>query len=215
MRAMIAECSAAEPAGDTLAELAKLGETRTWEVGTAVMSEGAVADCMYLIHEGELRAVVAGADGRVVELNTLHEGEFFGQMMLGAALRNATVEVTRRARLTRIGRAEIESLMSTRPELVTHLVQSLVQRALSLAGTVRSLASLDVYGRLAGLFEALAVQDKGERVVQGSMSQQRIAERVGASRGMVNRLLRDLEDGGYIRVSIGRIVLIKKLPLNW
>jgi hypothetical protein len=47
-----------EQQDEILADLAKLGETRTWEPGTAVVSEGEVADCMYIIHSGELRAMV-------------------------------------------------------------------------------------------------------------------------------------------------------------
>ena len=205
----------AEPPDDAWTELSKLGETRTWEAGAAVVTEGAAADCMYLIHEGELRAVVAGEGGHVVELNTLRPGEFFGELMLGGDLRSATVQVTQRSRLTRVSRAEVERLIARRPDLAFQMIRTLVQRVRSLTRTVRSLASVDVYGRLVGLFDALAVDEKGERAVPGPLSQQRIAERVGASRAMVNRLMRDLSRGGYISVSRGRIVLLKKLPLHW
>lgn len=201
---------------DILAELARLGETRSWEPGAAVVSEGDAADCMYVIHDGELRVVVAGDGGRVVELGTLRAGELFGELMLGGELRSATVQVVQRARLTRVGRSEVERLVAERPDLAFQLIQYLVQRVRSLTRTVRNLASVDVYGRLVGLFEALAVGDgKGLRIVPGPLSQQRIAERVGASRAMVNRLLKDLERGGYVELSRGRIVLLKKLPLHW
>lgn len=66
-----------------------------------------------------------------------------------------------------------------------------------------------------GLFDALAVDDDGRRVVSGPMSQARIAERLGASRAMVNRLFKDLEQGGYIELTRGHIVLLKKLPPRW
>ena len=46
-----------EQSNDFLVELAKLGDTRTWEPGTTVVTEGDVADCMYIIHAGELRVV--------------------------------------------------------------------------------------------------------------------------------------------------------------
>ena len=59
-----------EQADEILTELAKLGETRTWEPGTAVVTEGETTDCLYIVHSGELRAVVAGGGGRKVELNT-------------------------------------------------------------------------------------------------------------------------------------------------
>jgi len=200
---------------EILAELTRHGETRTWEPGTAVVREGEVADCMFIVHSGELRAVVAGEGGRTVELNTLGPGEFFGELMLDGERRAATVEVTRRAQLTRVTRAEVERMLASRPDLAFHLVQRLVQRVRTLTRTVGRLASVDVYGRMVGLFDALAVDDAGRRVVPGPLSQARIAERLGASKAMVNRLLQDLARGGYIDVSRERIVLLKKLPARW
>ena len=204
-----------EQADEILAELAKLGETRTWEPGTAVVTEGDVADCMYIVHTGELRAVVSGVGGRMVELNTLGAGEIFGELMLSGGRRAATVQVTARARLTRVTRAEVERVLTLRPDLACHLIQRLVQRVRTLTTTVSRLASVDVYGRLVGLFDALAVIDQGQRVVPGPLSQARIAERLGASRAMVNRLLQDLARGGYIEVSRERIVLLGELPRHW
>ena len=204
-----------EEADEVLAELAKLGETRTWEPGTAVVTEGDVADSMYIIHSGELRAVVAGDGGRMVELNTLGAGEFFGELMFSGELRAATVEVTVRAQITRVTRAEVERVLTSRPDLAFHMIQRLVQRVRTLTQTVRRLASVDVYGRLVGLFEALAVDEAGRRVVPGPLSQARIAERLGASKAMVNRLLQDLARGGYIEVTRERIVLHRKLPPRW
>lgn len=204
-----------EPSNDLLAELARLGETRTWEPGATVVTEGDVADSMYIIHAGELRTVVAGSGGRVVELGLLRAGEFFGELMLGGERRTASVQVMVRARLTRVTRAEVERVLGTRPDLVFYLLQSLVQRVRTLTDTVSNLASADVYGRLLGLFDALSVEQQGQRVVPGPLTQARIAERLGASKAMVNRLLQDLARGGYIAISRERIVLLKKLPPKW
>lgn len=200
---------------EILAELARLGETRTWGPGATVVDEGEVADRMYIIHSGALRAVVAGESGRTVEPNTLGPGEIFGELMLSAGQRSATVQVTTRARLTRVTRAECERVLVLRPDLAFHLIQSLVQFVRTLTRTVGRLASADVYGRLVGLFDALAVEEQGRRVVPGPLSQARIAERLGASRAMVNRLLHDLASGGYIGHSRERIVLLRKLPARW
>ena len=200
---------------EILAELAKLGETRTWEPGTSVVNEGDVADCMYIIHSGELRAVMAGDSGRTMELNTLVAGEFFGELMLSGERRAATVEVIVRARLTRVGRADVERVLASRPDIALHLIQRLVQRVRTLTQTVGRLAAVDVYGRMVGLFDALAVDDAGRRVVRGPLSQTRIAERLGASKAMVNRLLHDLVRGGYIEMSRDCIVLLRKLPPRW
>ena len=206
--------STTEP-DDFLTHLAQLGETRTWEPGMAIVREGEVADCLYLIHSGELRALVSGNGARQVELNTLGPGEFFGELMLDGALRSATVEVTVRAQLTKVPRAAVQHVLANRPDLALHLVHRLVQRIRTLTATVARLASVDVYGRLVGLFDALAVVNGGQRVVLGPLSQARIAERLGASRAMVNRLLKDLAQGGYIEVSRKGIVLLKTLPPRW
>ncbi|CAN5239392.1 cAMP-activated global transcriptional regulator CRP [soil metagenome] len=207
--------AAVEHADEIVAELAKGGDTRTWEPGAAVVTEGDMADCMYIVHSGELRVVVAGAGGRNVELDTLRAGDFFGELMLDGERRSATVEVTLRAQLTRVTRTEVERVLASRPDLAFHLIQRLVQRVRTLTHTVSRLASVDVYGRLVGLFEALAVDQGGRRVVPGPLSQTRIAERLGASRAMVNRLLHDLTQGGYIEVSRERIVLLSALPRRW
>ena len=204
-----------EQADEILTELAKLGETRTWEPGTAVVTEGETTDCLYIVHSGELRAVVAGGGGRKVELNTLSAGDFFGELMLSGARRAATVEVTVRAQLTRVTRVEVERVLASRPDLAFHLIQRLVQRVRTLTHTVSRMASIDVYGRLVGLLDALAVVQGSQRVVPGPLSQARIAERLGASRAMVNRLLQDLTQGGYIEVSRERIVLLTELPRRW
>lgn len=203
------------PPDGMLAELAKLGETRTWEPGTTVVAEGEVADCMYIVHAGELRVVVSGDGARTTELNTLGPGELFGELMLGGERRTATVSVVTRARLTRVTRADFERALASQPGLALHLIQHLVQRVRTLTRTVANLASVDVYGRLVGLFDALAVEQAGQRMVPGPLSQARIAERLGASRAMVNRLLQDLARGGYIDLSRERIVLLKKLPARW
>ena len=72
----------------------------------------------------------------------------------------------------------------------------------------------DVYGRMLRLFGEMAeAQDGAQPVVR--LSQQAIAERVGASRAMVNRIVQDLERGGYIACSRGRIELLRALPKRW
>ena len=84
-----------------------------------------------------------------------------------------------------------------------------------LSRNVQGLVSMDVYGRVARLFGELARDEDGLRVVPGPLSQQKIADRVGASRSMINRILQDLAAGGYIETSRERIVLRKPLPKRW
>jgi len=76
--------------------------------------------------------------------------------------------------------------------------------------------SLDVYGRLVKLFESLAeTTAEGGRRVPGGWSQRKLAERVGASPSMVNRVLKELAAGEYIGITPQGIELLRPLPRRW
>ena len=77
---------------------------------------------------------------------------------------------------------------------------------------VKSLALQDVYGRLVRLLMELSDPVGDERVVREKLTQQDIADRVGSSREMINRVLKELTTGGYVTVRDGRHVVLKKLP---
>jgi CRP/FNR family cyclic AMP-dependent transcriptional regulator len=80
---------------------------------------------------------------------------------------------------------------------------------------VKGLALLDVYGRVAGLLLKLAVEQDGRLVIPERLTQQDIADRVGASRDMVNRIFKELTAGGYLAVENRQIVLNRKPPARW
>src|SRR5690606_6507662 len=107
-----------------------------------------------------------------------------------------------------------ERLIQARPDLALHLIQTLIRRIMALTGSVQSLALMDVYGRVARLLVELAREQGGRRVVP-RMSQQKIADRVGASRSMVNRCRTDLGEGGSISVGRDFIELHRELPRRW
>lgn len=200
---------------ELLDALAALGHARTYPKGTIIVTEGEPALSMYLVHEGQLRVFVSDEDGREVELNTIGPGQYFGELMLGSQVRTATVQTTTRTRLTMITRAEFERALAERPSLAFHVIQHLIDRVRQLSRSVQGLVSMDVYGRVARLFGELAREEDGVRFVPGPLSQQKIADRVGASRSMINRILQDLAAGGYIEASRERIVLRKPLPKRW
>lgn len=199
---------------DLLDELAKLGQVRTFPRNTIVVLQGEPAEALYLVLSGQLRVFVADEDGKEAELNTLGAGEYFGELMLGGHTRTASVRTLESSRLAMITRDAFERALAGRPDLAFHLIQTLIRRVVHLTDTVSRLALMDVYGRMVLLFEENARLEDGRRVVPG-MSQQAIAEKVSASRAMVNRVLKDLSEGGYVSVSRESIVLHKVLPKRW
>ncbi len=197
-----------------LNELAQVGTPRTFPRNAVIVVEGEPAESMYLVLEGNLMVYVDDESGKRVELARLGPGQYFGELMLGSAVRTASVRTLGPARLCMIRRAEFEAILARRPDLGLHVIQTLIGRILSLTENVRGLALMDVYGRVARLLLESAEQSDGRRVVR-AMSQQAIAERVGASRSMINRILKDLVAGGYIAIGRGLIELKRGLPKRW
>ncbi|HMX69438.1 MAG TPA: helix-turn-helix domain-containing protein, partial [Accumulibacter sp.] len=69
---------------------------------------------------------------------------------------------------------------------------------------------LDVYGRVAKLLIDFSEDERGRRVIKRRLTKQDIAKMIGASREMVSRVMKDLENRGYFRVEEGRIILTDK-----
>ncbi len=73
----------------------------------------------------------------------------------------------------------------------------------------------DVYARLLKLIDESAVEAAGRRVVPERLTQNEIAARIGGSREMVSRILKDLATGGYVALEARQIVVLRNLPSHW
>jgi CRP/FNR family cyclic AMP-dependent transcriptional regulator len=114
-----------------------------------------------------------------------------------------------------VTRARFRDFILTHPDFALHLIEKLIHRVRRTTESMKSLALSDVYGRLVRLLTALARDVDGNLVVPERLTQQDIAERVGASRDMISRLLKDLVGGGYLKVEDRVITILKKPPPGW
>lgn len=81
------------------------------------------------------------------------------------------------------------------------IMRGLVQRLRQADRKIESLALMDVYGRVArALLESSVEEEGGERLIRDKVSRQDIAKMVGASREMVSRVMKDLENRGFIEL---------------
>ena len=65
------------------------------------------------------------------------------------------------------------------------------------------------------LTRAVGSGRRASALVRDKLTQQDIADRVGSSREMVNRVMKELTTGGYVDARDGRIVILRKLPSAW
>jgi CRP/FNR family cyclic AMP-dependent transcriptional regulator len=198
-----------------IAALSRRAVTRAFPKNTIILNEGDQTDSLYIILSGRVKVFLANEEGKEIVLDTQGPGEYFGEMVLDEGPRSASVMTLEPCRFQLIPKDDVKALIQSHPDFAMHLVRKLIYRGRVLTEHVKSLALQNVYGRFAKLLNEMAVPQDGKRVLQEKLSQQEIANRVGASREMINRIVKDLTTGGYISVDGQRIVIHKPLPANW
>jgi CRP/FNR family cyclic AMP-dependent transcriptional regulator len=188
---------------------------RTFPKRAVIVNEGDPADALYIIVSGRVKVFAANAEGREIVLLTQGPGEYFGEMMLDEGPRSASVMTLEPSTFLVVPKAGLREFLVQNPAFAVRLIEKLIHRVRSLTASVKSLALMDVYGRVAGLLLEMAEEREGSWVIDERLTQQDIASRVGASREMVSRILKDLADGGYIAVQRDRIIVNRKLPTHW
>lgn len=200
------------------AELKAIGRravTRTFPKNTVVVSEGDRTDTLYIIVAGRVKIYVSDEKGREIVLNHAGPGEYFGEMMLDEPPRSASVMTLEPTRFLIVPKEDFQEVVLQNREFSLHLIRKLIRRVRALTNDVKSLALMDVYGRVARLLLELAQERDGALVIEDRPTQQEMANRIGASREMISRILKDLADGGYIAVERDRITIARTLPRGW
>lgn len=197
--------------------LAALGMQRRYRRGALLIQEGEAGDTLYIVQQGRLRSFLADNTGKELTLGVHGPLEYVGEMSLDGGPRSAHVEAVEATTCAVVSRATLLAYIAAQPEFALELMARLIRRARLATESARSVALIDVYGRLVRLLSQLAgeVDANGERVLQERLTHQAIAQHLACSREMVSRLLRDLETGGYIAVRERWIWLLKPLPARW
>jgi CRP/FNR family cyclic AMP-dependent transcriptional regulator len=201
--------------GEELEALTQGAAIRSFQKNTVVVNEGDRTDSLYVILAGKVKVFLADEDGNQVTLGTQGAGEYFGEMVLDEGPRSASVMTLEPSRFAILSKHQFVAFLASQPGFTVRLLKKLIHRTRTLTENVRSLALLDVYGRVARLLLELAVEQDGKRVISGKLTQQDIASRVGASREMVSLILKDLSAGGYISVSGKTITVNREPPKHW
>jgi len=199
----------------TLRAIASSGVVRQFPKNTVLINEGDEGDSIYIVLFGKVKVFASNAAGKEVVLDFHGAGEYVGEMSLDGAPRSASVMTIEHTACAIVSRARFREFILAYPDFALHLIEKLIKRTRLATANVKSLALLDVYGRLVRLLESLAQERDGRQVIPVRLTQQEIAERVGASRDMISRLIKDLVAGGYIALEDRTIIILKRLPAAW
>jgi len=197
-----------------LERLAPLLHERSFPAGTNVISVEEPGEGVYVIISGTVKVYVAHTDGTQVILAILGAGEIVGEMSLADSLgRSASVTTLEDSTFLWMGRKTFLSSMEEIPAVARNLV-TILSRRLRLADThTRSLAALDVHGRVAAQLLAFA-REHGEPLSDGGtliplrLIQTDLAGLVGASRVRVNQVLSYYRNRGSITMDKNRHIIV-------
>ena len=190
-------------------------QTRAFPRNAVVLNEGDRTDSLYIILEGRVKAYVSDPEGKEVVLSTQGAGEYFGEMALDEGPRSASIMTLEASRFLIVPKNDFKDFLMRNPSFAVRVIDKLIHRVRLLTENVRSLALMDVYGRIARLLLELAVERDGKLVIAERLTQKDIASRVGASREMVSLILKDLTAGGYVRQDGHSLVIERTPPPRW
>jgi CRP/FNR family transcriptional regulator, cyclic AMP receptor protein len=200
---------------ETLRALAASAVVRRFPKNAVLINDGEQGDSLFIVLSGRLKVYASNDAGREIVIDFHGQGECVGEMSLDGAPRSASVMTTEPTTCAIVSRAQFREFVQERPDFAFYLIGKLIQRVRRATENVKSLALSDVYGRLVCLLGSLARDVDGRMVVSEKFTQQEIAERVGASRDMISRVMKDLVAGGYLAVEDRSIVILKRLPPAW
>ena len=210
------ERSAADPLPAALLDaIAPRGSARTFAANAILINEGDTTDSLYIVLSGRVKVYASSDDGREVVLTEYGPGEYFGELSIDGARRSASIKALEPCSCRVVQGSELRQFLAEHPDFAMHLTHKLIRMVRRLTEQVRSLALQDVYGRMVRVLTELSEPVGDQRVVRQKLTQQDIADRIGSSREMVNRVMKALTAGGYVAQRDGRLAILRKLPLAW
>lgn len=184
---------------------------RRFRRGELVVEQGKKSNALFILLNGRARVLTADSRGREVILAVLQAGDYVGEMsLIDNQPHSATVRCEVQTDMLILGRAEFARCLPENSSLSYAIMRGLVTRLRSADRQIESLALLDVYGRVARTLLDMAEEVEGQRIIRSKVSRQDMAKVVGASREMVSRVMKDLEERDVIETLDNGFVLIKE-----
>ena len=187
--------------------------------GHAVFHEGDPGDRLYIIRSGKVKLGQRSPNGRENLLSVLGPGEMFGELSLfDPGPRTATASAVADARLFELTHPELIKWVDRYPSVVTQLLAALARRLRRTNETLADLVFSDVPGRVAKALLDLSSRfgeptEDGLRVAH-DLTQEELAQLVGASRETVNKALADFTSRGWVRRKGRAVVLLDMARLE-
>jgi CRP-like cAMP-binding protein len=198
---------------EAAAALNAAARPRRFARGALIFAEGDDGDSLYVVVDGKVKVFRTATDGRENMLAVLGPGEMFGELSLfDPGPRTATVAAITDCVLTSVAHEALRPWLTGRPELSEQLLQALARRLRRTNEAMADLVFSDVPGRVAkallDLADRFGTPDGDGVRVTHDLTQEELAQLVGASRETVNKALSEFASRGWLRLDGRAVVLL-------
>lgn len=193
-----------------LTALESVAESRKYKRDSIILGKDDTTSYLFVLVSGRVDAYVEEDNKRII-VNTIGPDETFGELaMFSGEPRSANIVATENCEVMIFQKEDIYHYFEEAPAFCKNIIQLLAKKVNALTEDVSSLALLDVYQRVSRVLTQYSESGVDER-----LTHQDIADRVGSSREMVSRILKDLRTGGYISIENKQVTIVRPLPKAW
>lgn len=202
----------ADMSSESVGILAKILKRRSFPKDALMIQQAETGNSMFFIANGKVKVVMFGEDGREVILSSLRDGDFFGEMsLIDGQPRSASVVATEDTTLFELPRDGFLQALRLQSELMVKIMLEMSRRLRVADQNIKSLALLDVYGRVARALRILC-RDEGQQagsnvIIEKRPPHQDLAAMAGTSRETVSRVLGDLIRAGFLSLDGKRLIV--------
>jgi len=185
----------------------------TLKRGDRLYDEGDIDDQLYVVIEGKVKLTRTSSDGREVLVRVQGPGDMFGELaMFDPTYRTSNASAVTDARLAAIAHNDLRDVLTDRPAIALLLLRELAQRLRVITDANTNLIFTDVPGRVAKalleLSDKFGTEQEDGMLVSHDLTQEELAQLVGASRETVNKALADFAARGWIQLSAKSVLLL-------
>ncbi|MEC4747953.1 Crp/Fnr family transcriptional regulator [Methylomicrobium sp. Wu6] len=201
---------------EAVAALAAKAKMVKFPKQAVIISEGDEGSSLYVIVTGKVRVYTSDEKSKEVTLTVQKSGSYFGELaLLCGERRSASVETLEKTVCGMISRDDFKVWLADHPEAVAELLRALSEKIILLTERVKQMALSNVYERTIKVLQDMANPEDGVSVIRNRPTQQELANMVGSSREMINKVMKELTKGGYIVIQDKSIRIENKPPACW
>ena len=206
----------AELSDDTILALAQKAVPVEFSKQTTIISEGEQTNSLYVIVSGKVRVFSSFDDSKEITLLIEESGAYFGEIsLLTDEPRSASVMTLEDTLCGMISKADFIDWLNLHPNVAINLLSVLSEKVRYLTEKVKQMALSSAYLRTMQVLQSMAQLEDTIFIIPHKPTDQELANMVGASREMINKILTELTREGYIEMMDSSIHILKKLSVSW